>query len=155
MTADPVHLDIRGVSKTFGTTHALVDVSLGIRSGSVHAFVGENGAGKSTLGRIIAGVFPPDGGSLVLRGTPVSFTSPRQALQHGIALVAQELALVPRLTVAANVSISDGAGKHVLTDANGRYRLNSPKKWWGYNDSYYLEFSKTGYVEQSLHPPPT
>lgn len=103
MTDDPAHLDIQGVGKTFGTTHALVDVSLGIRSGSVHAFVGENGAGKSTLGRIIAGVFPPDGGSLVLRGTPVTFTSPRQALQHGIALVAQELALVPRLSVAANV----------------------------------------------------
>jgi len=103
MTDDPVHLDIRGVGKTFGTTHALVDVSLGVRAGSVHAFVGENGAGKSTLGRIIAGVFPQDSGSLVLRGAPVSFTSPRQALQHGIALVAQELALVPRLTVAANV----------------------------------------------------
>lgn len=103
MTQDPVHLDIQGVGKTFGSTRALDDVSLGIRAGSVHAFVGENGAGKSTLGRIIAGVFPPDSGALVLRGTPVSFTSPRQALQHGIALVAQELALVPRLSVADNV----------------------------------------------------
>ncbi len=103
MTDDPVHLDVRGVGKTFGSTRALDDVSVGIRSGSVHAFVGENGAGKSTLGRIIAGVFPPDSGSLVLRGTPVSFASPRQALQQGVALVAQELALVPRLSVAANV----------------------------------------------------
>jgi len=103
MTSDPVHLDIQGVGKTFGSTRALDDVSLGIHSGSVHAFVGENGAGKSTLGRIITGVFPPDTGMLVLRGTPVSFTSPRQALQHGIALVAQELALVPRLSVADNV----------------------------------------------------
>lgn len=105
MTVNPVHLDIQGVGKTFGSTRALDDVSIAIRSGSVHAFVGENGAGKSTLGRIIAGVFPPDSGTLVLRGTPVSFTSPRQALQHGIALVAQELALVPRLSVADNVYI--------------------------------------------------
>ena len=103
MTSDPVHLDIQGVGKTFGSTRALDDVTLGIHPGSVHAFVGENGAGKSTLGRIIAGVFPPDSGTLALRGTPVSFTSPRQALQHGIALVAQELALVPRLSVAENV----------------------------------------------------
>lgn len=103
MTDGPVHLDIQGVGKTFGSTRALDDVSLAIHGGSVHAFVGENGAGKSTLGRIIAGVFPPDSGSLVLRGTPVSFTSPRQALQHGIALVAQELALVPQLGVADNV----------------------------------------------------
>ena len=73
------------------------------RAGSVHAFVGENGAGKSTLGKIIAGVFPQDQGDLVLRGTTVSFASPRQALVRGIALVAQEVALVPRLTVAENV----------------------------------------------------
>ena len=103
MTDGPVHLETSGVGKTFGSTRALDDVSLEVRSGSVHAFVGENGAGKSTLGRIIAGVFPPDSGTLVLRGTLVSFTSPRQALQHGIALVAQELALVPRLGVADNV----------------------------------------------------
>ncbi len=72
-------------------------------AGSVHAFVGENGAGKSTLGKIIAGVFPQDQGDLVLRGTTVSFGSPRHALIDGIALVAQEVALVPRLTVAQNV----------------------------------------------------
>jgi rhamnose transport system ATP-binding protein len=103
MTDSPVHLDIQRVHKTFGSTHALDDVSIQVEAGTIHAFVGENGAGKSTLGRIIAGVFPPDGGRLVLRGTPVSFRSPRQALQHGIALVAQELALVPRLSVADNV----------------------------------------------------
>jgi simple sugar transport system ATP-binding protein/ribose transport system ATP-binding protein len=100
---DEVHLQIEGVGKSFGSTRAVADVSLTVRSGSIHAFVGENGAGKSTLGRIIAGVFPPDQGQLILRGTPVSFNSPRQALDHGIALVAQELALVPQLTVAQNV----------------------------------------------------
>lgn len=103
MVDGPIRLDVRGVSKTFGSTRALDDVSLAIQGGSVHAFVGENGAGKSTLGRIIAGVFPPDDGTLVLGETPVTFDSPRQALQSGIALVAQELALVPRLSVADNV----------------------------------------------------
>ena len=100
---DVAHLDIRGMGKSFGATRALDDVSIAVREGTVHAFVGENGAGKSTLGKIIAGVFPPDQGDLVLRGAPVSFRSPREALQHGIALVAQEVALVPQLTVAANV----------------------------------------------------
>jgi ribose transport system ATP-binding protein len=100
---EPAHLEVRSVSKTFGSTRALQDVSVRIRDGSIHAFVGENGAGKSTLGRIIAGVFPPDRGQLVLRGTPVSFASPRQALDHGIAMVAQEVTLVPQLTVAQNV----------------------------------------------------
>ena len=103
MTNDPALLEVRGISRTFGSTRALQDVHLTIKAGSVHALVGENGAGKSTLGKIIAGVLPPDHGELVLRGTRVSFQSPRQALEHGIAFVAQELALVPRLTVAQNV----------------------------------------------------
>jgi ribose transport system ATP-binding protein len=104
MTADAAaHLEVRGIGKSFGATRALDDVSVTVGGGSVHAFVGENGAGKSTLGKIIAGVFPQDQGDLVLRGTTVSFASPRQALVRGIALVAQEVALVPRLTVAENV----------------------------------------------------
>ena len=104
MQADAaVHLEVRGLGKSFGATRALDDVSVAVRPGTVHAFVGENGAGKSTLGKIIAGVFPQDQGDLVLRGTTVSFGSPREALVRGIALVAQEVALVPRLTVAENV----------------------------------------------------
>ncbi len=103
MAPDGVHLDIRGVGKSFGGTRALDEVSVAIRLGSVHAFVGENGAGKSTLGKIVAGVFQPDQGELLLRDEPVSFGSPREALERGIALVAQEVALVPQLTVAENV----------------------------------------------------
>ncbi len=102
-TGDQLHLDVRGIGKSFGATRALDDVSIPIRAGTVHAFVGENGAGKSTLGKIIAGVFPQDQGNLILRGAPVAFGSPREALQRGIALVAQEVALVPQLRVAENV----------------------------------------------------
>jgi len=98
-----LHLESRGIGKSFGATRALDDVSIAVAAGSVHAFVGENGAGKSTLGKIIAGVFPQDQGDLILRGSPVQFKSPREALQRGIALVAQEVALVPQLTVAQNV----------------------------------------------------
>ena len=103
-TADAaVHLETRARGTSFGATRALDDVSVAVRAGTVHAFVGENGAGKSTLGKIIAGVFPQDHGDLMLRGTTVTFGSPREALVRGIALVAQEVALVPRLTVAENV----------------------------------------------------
>jgi simple sugar transport system ATP-binding protein/ribose transport system ATP-binding protein len=97
------HLAIRGVGKSFGGTRALDDVSIEITAGSVHAFVGENGAGKSTLGKIVAGVLPADQGQLLLKGEPVTFRSPREALERGIALVAQEVALVPQRTVAENV----------------------------------------------------
>ncbi|MCI0344799.1 MAG: sugar ABC transporter ATP-binding protein [Chloroflexi bacterium] len=103
VAAPAAHLECRGITKTFGGTVALDGVSLAIRAGSVHAFVGENGAGKSTLGKILAGVHAPDSGMLLLRGRPVGFGSPREALSEGIAIVAQELALVPRMTVAENV----------------------------------------------------
>src|SRR5687768_16886414 len=101
--AGAIHLQARGISRSFGSTRALDGVTLGIRAGSVHALVGENGAGKSTLGKILAGTIVPDEGELLLHGEPVAFASPRDALARGIALVAQELALVPRLTVAQNV----------------------------------------------------
>jgi rhamnose transport system ATP-binding protein len=103
MTPEGVHLDLRGVGKSFGAIRALHDVSIMIKAGSVHAFVGENGAGKSTLGKIIGGVFQPDHGEVVVNGEVVGFGSPRKALERGIALVAQEVAVVPGRTVAENV----------------------------------------------------
>jgi simple sugar transport system ATP-binding protein/ribose transport system ATP-binding protein len=102
-TPAPIHVECRDITRSFGNTVALDGVSLAIREGSVHALVGENGAGKSTLGKVIAGVVAPDAGELLVRGEAVAFGSPRHALGHGIAMVAQELQLVPRLTVAQNV----------------------------------------------------
>ena len=96
-------LELQHVSKHFGGVRALDDVSVEVARGSVHAIVGENGAGKSTLGRIVAGVLSPDGGRMLLDGAPTSFGSPREALEHGVAAIAQEPALVPQLNVAENV----------------------------------------------------
>jgi simple sugar transport system ATP-binding protein/ribose transport system ATP-binding protein len=97
------YLELLDVAKHFGGVQALDRVSISLRRGSVHALVGENGAGKSTLGRIIAGALAPDGGTMLLEGNPVAFGSPREALEHGIAAIAQEPSIVPQLTVAENV----------------------------------------------------
>jgi simple sugar transport system ATP-binding protein/ribose transport system ATP-binding protein len=97
------HVELKDLSKSFGGARALEAVSLQISRGSVHALVGENGAGKSTLGKIVSGVIPPDHGQMLLAGEPVHFHSPRDAIARGIALIAQELILVPALTVAENV----------------------------------------------------
>jgi simple sugar transport system ATP-binding protein/ribose transport system ATP-binding protein len=97
------HVELSAVSKRFGGVRALDAVSLTIARGEVHALVGENGAGKSTLGRIVAGVIAPDDGQLRLAGEPVTLRSPREALERGIATIAQEPTLVPRLSVAENV----------------------------------------------------
>jgi ABC-type sugar transport system ATPase subunit len=97
------YLELLDVAKHYGGVQALAGVSLSIARGSVHALVGENGAGKSTLGRIVAGEVSRDGGSILLAGEPVSFRSPREALEHGVAAIAQEPSVVPQLTVAENV----------------------------------------------------
>lgn len=96
-------IELRGVGKTFAGTPVLTDIDLVIRPGAVHALVGENGAGKSTVSKIISGVYAADSGTLVVNGEELSFGSPREALDRGIATIAQELALVPALTVAENV----------------------------------------------------
>jgi simple sugar transport system ATP-binding protein/ribose transport system ATP-binding protein len=98
-----VDVQVVGVSKRFGGAPALTDVTLGVRRGEVHALVGENGAGKSTLGKIISGVYSPDDGEVLVNGEPVAFRSPRDAMDRGIVTIAQELAVVPYLSVAENV----------------------------------------------------
>jgi rhamnose transport system ATP-binding protein len=96
-------VEVRGISKHFGGVHALVDVSVSFERGTVHGLVGENGAGKSTLAKAIGGAHQSDDGEIVVDGEPVRFSSPRDALERGIALIAQEVALVPEATVEANV----------------------------------------------------
>ncbi|WP_309130762.1 sugar ABC transporter ATP-binding protein [Brevibacterium sp.] len=110
--ADRLPVELSHISKRFGATQALDDVSVTIRPGQVHSIVGENGAGKSTLGKIIAGVYSPDDGDLLIDGDPVRHWNPGTAQTAGIAMIAQELALVPDLTVAENVYL--GAERHRL-----------------------------------------
>ena len=98
-----VVLQAHGISKSFPGVKALDGVDLTLRAGRLTALLGENGAGKSTLMKILAGVQPPDNGELIVNGQPVSFTNPRHALDHGIAMIYQELSLVPDLTIAENI----------------------------------------------------
>jgi ribose transport system ATP-binding protein len=96
---------MRGVTKTFGASRALDEVALDLRAGEVHALVGENGAGKSTLMKVLSGAYQPDAGSMRLAGEPYAPRGPRDARQRGIAMIYQELALAPHLTVEANVML--------------------------------------------------
>lgn len=103
-------VELRGVGKSFGGLPVLSDIDLRLEPGSVHALVGENGAGKSTLSKIIAGLYTADTGELLVDGEAVSFSTPREALDRGIATIAQELALVPGLSVAENVFLGREPG---------------------------------------------
>jgi len=96
-------LSVENISKTFPGVRALDDVSVDFDKASVHALMGENGAGKSTLGKIIAGVYTPDKGTIKMEGREIKPTDPRIAQELGIALVHQELAFCPNMTVAENL----------------------------------------------------
>ncbi len=111
-------LVVAGVSKRFGGVPALIDVSLTVEPGKVHALIGENGAGKSTLGKIISGVHEPDEGSMTFAGQPLVLRSPREALAHGIVAIAQDPSIVPGLTVAENVYL----GSEIATSGFVRRR---------------------------------
>ncbi len=103
MAPGPPFLSLRDITKSFGVVHALDGVAMEIRSGEVHALVGENGAGKSTLIAIAAGVHQPDRGVITLRDVPVRFSGPAEAEASGISVVYQELSLIGDLDVAQNI----------------------------------------------------
>jgi len=127
-------LIVAGVSKRFGGIPALSDVSLTIEAGKVHALIGENGAGKSTLGKIISGVIEPDEGSLSLGGRPLVLRSPREGIAHGIVTIAQELAIVPGLTVAENVYLgSQIASAGFVRRREARRRFNELARHVGFD----------------------
>ena len=111
MSSNQVAVSVRGIAKSFGSTRILHDITVDIETASVHALVGENGAGKSSLGKIIGGYYSPDQGQVTVGGAPVTRFSPRDALRHGVAMIHQELQLVPELTVAQNVFLGQESAR--------------------------------------------
>lgn len=99
-------LSLRGITKRFGRTEALNNVTVDFRGGEIHAILGENGAGKSTLVNVIYGLVRPDRGSLFLDGRRTEFHGPIDARRAGIGMVHQEFALVDALSVAENLAVA-------------------------------------------------
>jgi simple sugar transport system ATP-binding protein len=107
MTTEPILLQMRGITKQYGGVPAVDNVDFTLRKGEIHALLGENGAGKSTLTKLMAGAASPSSGEIILDGKPVSFSSPAEAMKHGINMVFQENSLVPSMTVAQNIFLGD------------------------------------------------
>ncbi len=95
-------LEVRDISKHFGHVIALNGVSMSLNKGEVMCLLGDNGAGKSTLIKTLSGVHKPSSGEYLVDGQPISFNSPREALEHGIATVYQDLAMIPLMSIARN-----------------------------------------------------
>jgi len=113
----------RDLGKSFGPTRALDGVGMEFHAGQVHCILGENGAGKSTIGKIIGGLFPPDQGEILIDNVPVELPTVARARQRGIAMVYQELSLVPHLTVHENICLGCEGGRNPFSlVARGRER---------------------------------
>jgi len=101
MTSVPA-IELRQVSKHFGSVIALKDIDIKVKAGEVHCLLGDNGAGKSTLIKILSGVYQPTAGEIMIDGRPVQFRSPRDAAEYGVATVFQDLGLIPLMSIARN-----------------------------------------------------
>ena len=124
---NPYILEMRNISKSFGGVNALRDVSFQCRPGTVHALVGENGAGKSTLIKILAGALLPDSGEIIFKGQKHQSFSTRKALNSGISVIYQELALVSQMTVAENIFLGREPRKYFGIVDKKRLKIEAKK----------------------------
>jgi simple sugar transport system ATP-binding protein len=120
-------LEVRAISKYFGSVNALEDISMAVYPGEVTCVLGDNGAGKSTLIKILSGVHVPDQGEVLYEGEPVTFAGPRDARARGIATVFQDLATVPLMSVWRNFFLGNeptkGRGPLQRMDIKGAQRI--------------------------------
>ncbi len=116
-----IALEMKQVSKTFGSLYANRDIDLTVRRGEILAILGENGCGKTTLMNMIAGIYYPDAGSIYVNGEQVNIRSPKDAFRHGIGMIHQHFKLVDLFTAAENVvlGIEDG-GRYRIKEVNRR-----------------------------------
>src|SRR6478609_9804902 len=101
-------LEFRSITKTFGGTQALRDVSIDLREGEILALLGENGAGKSTLIKTLAGIYKPDSGDILFRGQSYHHRPPRPNERQPVAFIHQDLGLIEWMTVGENMGLAQG-----------------------------------------------
>ena len=138
---DPV-LQMRHITKTFGSVTANRNVDLSVYSGEIHALLGENGAGKSTLMNILTGIYRPDGGEIWYKGQKRDIHSPKDAVALGIGMVHQHFRLIPTLTVAENVYLYSGKKSFFLN------RDKMEKEIRECSEQYNLQVAPEAYVWQ-------
>ncbi|WP_339911627.1 sugar ABC transporter ATP-binding protein, partial [Symmachiella dynata] len=121
MTAPLLHMT--GISKRFGATQALSDVTIDVRAGRVTALIGENGAGKSTLMKVLSGAHRTDSGTMTLAGKPYAPQGPHDARLAGVSMIYQELNLAPELSIEDNIMLGQERKRRGLLDRPAQRRM--------------------------------
>src|SRR6201989_339725 len=142
MPGDAPALELRGITKRFGSLVANNAIDFELKRGEIHALLGENGAGKSTLMNVLYGLHQPDEGEIRLRGEVVRITSPRHAIGLGIGMVHQHFMLIPVMTVAENIVLAAEPRKGMLVD-----RAAAREKVREISDRYGLAVDPDAVVE--------
>jgi len=134
---DTPAIEMRQISKSFGSAKANKNIDLIVENGEIHALLGENGAGKSTLMNMLSGIYRPDSGSIFVNGEEVHFQSPKESIAKGIGMIHQHFKLVDVLTAADNITLGGGTGllmsrkkiENKITELSDRYGLDvNPRK---------------------------
>ena len=149
----PPLLTMRGIRKSFAAGEVLHGVDLTLLHGQIHALVGHNGAGKSTLMKVLGGVYNDYAGEILIEGTPVHPTSPRDSLEHRIAVIYQDFALVPDLTVAENIALGrepSGPWRGTVDHAEIRHRSSREAEAFGIPLPLDTKVRKLGVADQQL-----
>ena len=144
-------LELRGICKRFGASHALSGVDFSLQAGEIHALCGENGAGKSTLMNIIDGIHQPDAGEIVLNGCTVAIDGPAQAMRLGIGLVHLEIALCGDATVAENIFMPEANSALGAAQAKVETKKNIKVMCCDVN-AKILDMIKSGDVFGAINP---
>lgn len=142
-------LELKGITKRFGTLVANNNITLDIRRGEIHALFGENGSGKTTLCNIIYGMTKPDEGKIILRGKQVSLNTPKDAIAEGIGMVHQHFMLVPAFSVLKNVILGLNEGNTIFIDEKRAIeKLEHILKHYGVEINPHIEVWKLSIYEQ-------
>ncbi|MGE5141699.1 MAG: sugar ABC transporter ATP-binding protein, partial [Rudaea sp.] len=150
---EPPLLSMRGIRKSFAAGEVLHGVDLTLLHGQIHALVGHNGAGKSTLMKVLGGVYNDYAGEILIEGAPVHPTSPHDAFSHRIAVIYQDFALVPDLTVAENIALGrepSGPWRGTIDHAEIRHRSSREAAAFGIPLPLDTKVRKLGVADQQL-----
>lgn len=150
-------LELKNITKDFPGVRALDGVSLDLQKGEVHALCGENGAGKSTLIKILCGYYPwgSFGGEILLENQPLRLKSLKDSEERGIALIAQELALVPEMSVAENMLLGRWPLKNGLIQWDEvRKKRKKPFKKWGWTCPWTPRFGNWAWASSKWSKSP-